>query len=172
MKPCKAEVIIIRGAPGAGKSQAARSLARFFPAGAKLEVDALRKMVFSVNWTSQEEHKAFLQVAARLVHDYIKMGFRPVIVVDTFSGDKVDGFLDTLRGLAPSLSASIFGLYVSEDVLKRRLETRPAGEFTDFAISRRLNADVLKLKHVTERQIDTSVLSPEQTAGIIHKFVP
>ena len=158
------DVVIIRGAPGAGKSQAAKALTSFFPRGAKVEADILRKMVISVDWKNQQEHIKLLQVAARLTHDFLNLGFRPVIVVDTFSGDKVNRFVDTLRHLDGSLAIKIVALYVSDEVLRTRLEARPLDEFKDFGICKKLNEDVLKIKHPGEFQIDTTELSPRQTA--------
>ena len=169
MTPVSADVVIIRGAPGAGKSQAAKALTSFFPRGAKVEVDILRKMVISVDWKNQQEHINLLQVAARLTHDFLNLGFRPVIVVDTFSGDKVNRFVDTLRQLNGSLAIKMVGLYASNEVLRTRLEARPLDEYKDFGISKKLNEDVLKVKPLNECQIDTSGLSPRQTAEEIHQ---
>ena len=171
MTPGNPDVVIIRGAPGAGKSQTAKALTLFFPRGAKVEADILRKMVISVDWKNQQEHINLLQVAARLTHDFINLGFRPVIVVDTFSGDKVNRFIDTLRQLDGSLAVKIVGLYASDEVLRTRLEERPLDEFKDFEISKKLNEDVLKIKPLNECQIDTSGLSARQTAEEIYKRV-
>ena len=169
MTPVSADVVIIRGAPGAGKSQAAKALTPLFPHGAKVEVDILRKMVISVDWKNQQEHINLLQVAARLTHDFINLGFRPVIVVDTFSGEKFIRFIDTLRQMDGSLAIKIFGLYASDEVLRTRLEARPSDEFKNFCICKKLNEDVLKIKHPGEFQIDTCGLSPRQTAEEIYK---
>jgi predicted kinase len=164
-----ADIVIIRGAPGAGKSQAAKCLASFFPDGARVEVDVLRKMVISVNWQDQQEHIELLDVAAGLAHDFVGLGFRPVIVVDTFSGDKVNRFLETLHRLDASLAIRIFAMHVSEGVLRQRLVERPSDEFKDFGISRMLNANVLKFRHPTERQVDATTHSPQQTATEIYR---
>ena len=171
MTRVSADVVIIRGAPGAGKSQAAKALTLFFPHGAKVEVDILRKMVISVDWKNQQEHINLLQVAARLTHEFLSLDFRPVIVVDTFSGDKVNPFVDTLRQLDDSLAIKMVGLYASDEVLRTRLDGRPLDEFKDFGISKKLNEDVLKIKRPDECQIDTSELSPRQTAEEIYKLL-
>jgi hypothetical protein len=135
----------------------------------KVEVDILRKMVISVDWKNQQEHINLLQVAARLTHDFTNLGFGPVLVVDTFSGDKVNRFIDTLQHLDGSLAIRIVGLYVSDEVLRARLELRPLDEFKDFGICEKLNEDVLTIKHHREYQIDTSELSPRQTAEEIYR---
>ena len=82
MQSEKVDIIILRGAPGSGKSQTAKSLSKFFPKGAKLEVDVLRQMVISVDWKNQKEHINLLQVSTGLVYDFIWQGFNPVIVTE------------------------------------------------------------------------------------------
>ena len=77
----------------------------------------------------------------------------------------------TLQQLDASLCIKIFSLYVSEDVLKKRLEARPVGEFKDFGISKKLNEDVLKYKFDAEHQIDTSSFLPTQTAEVIYREI-
>lgn len=164
----KLDIIILRGAPASGKSQSAKCLTKFFPKGVKMEVDALRKMVISVDWTNQEEHINILKASTRLVSEFLKLGLSPVIIVDTFSGNKIDKYLDTLYHLNKDVSIRIFGLYAEEHELRRRLDLRAEDEFRDFEICRKLNGDVLKIKHESEYQIDTTGLLPTQTAEIIY----
>jgi chloramphenicol 3-O-phosphotransferase len=165
------DIIILRGAPGSGKSQTAKSLTQFFPKGVRLEVDTIRQMVVSVDWKNQQEHIKMLQVSAGLVCDFLKSGFRPVIVVDTFSGDKVFGFMDRIRHFDSNLAISVFGLFTTGDELERRLALRQNGEFRDVAVCKKLNNDVLKIKHKTELQIDTTGLLPVETARRIYEHL-
>ena len=167
MQSEKVDIIILRGAPGSGKSQTAKSLSKFFPKGAKLEVDVLRQMVISVDWKNQKEHINLLQVSTGLVYDFIWQGFNPVIVVDTFSGDKIIKYLDDLYKLDKTLTIKIFGLFTTDEELKRRLELRSGDEFRDFEICKKLNDDVLKIKYAKEFQINTTGLLPIETAEII-----
>lgn len=165
------DIIVIRGAPGAGKSQAAKCMESFFPKGVKIEVDVLRKFVISVDWTNQQEHKSLLLIAAGLAHEFRSLGFAPVIVVDTFSGDKVNGFLAALQNLGGDLKIGQFALYASEDVLKERLDKRSGDEFRAFAISQKLNADVLKSPTDGAWRIDTSQLTPREAAERMVSFL-
>jgi chloramphenicol 3-O-phosphotransferase len=168
MQPKPADIIILRGAPGSGKSQTAKSLSQFFPKGVRLEVDTIRQMVVSVDWKNQQEHINMLQVSAGLACNFLKRGFSPVIVVDTFSGDKIIGFMNRIRHLDSKLAISVFGLFTTDDELERRLALRQNGEFKDVEICKRLNNDVLKIKHETEFQIDTTGLLPVETAHKIY----
>ena len=171
MQEEKNDIIIIRGSPASGKSQTAKCLTNFFPKGVRLEVDNLRQMVIAVDWKNQQEHINMLQVSSGLVHDFLKFDFRPVIVVDTFSGDKINKYLDTLYQLDKDLSIKIFGLFTTDDELRRRLDLRSSREFKDFGICKRLNDHVIKIKYDTEFQIDTTGLLPTQTAEIINRQI-
>jgi broad-specificity NMP kinase len=164
----KTDIIIIRGAPASGKSQTAKSLSDFFPKGVRLEVDTIRNMVISVDWKNQQEHIDMLQASTKLVFEFLKLGFSPVIVIDTFSGDKINRYLETLYQHDEKLSVKIIGLYTSDEELKRRLDLRTSAEFKDFPICKRLNDDVLKWKPDNEYQIDTTGLLPKQTAEKIY----
>ncbi len=168
MQGGQTDIIIIRGCPGSGKSQTAKSLSKLFPKGVRLEVDTIRQMVISVDWKNQQEHINMLQISIGLVNDFLKLGFSPVIVVDTFSGDKINRYLEMLLQLDSSLSIKLFGLFTTGDELKRRLELRPNGEFKDFPICKKLNDDVLKWKRENEFQINTTGLSSTQTAEKIY----
>ena len=164
----KTDIIIIRGAPGSGKSQAAKSLSQYFSKGVRLEVDTIRQMVISVDWKNQQEHIDMLQVSIKLVYEFLQFDFSPIIVIDTFSGDKINRYIDTLHQLDEKLSIKIFGLFTTVGELKSRLEKRTNAEFRDFPICKKLNDDILKWKHDSEYQIDTTGLLPKQTAGLIY----
>lgn len=167
MNPSKTDIIIIRGAPGSGKSQTAKCLSKYFPEGVRLEIDNLRSMVISVDWTNQTEHISILNLSTRLVFDFLELGFNPIIVVDTFSGDKMFKYLEQLHQKDENLCIRIFGLIISNDELKRRIELRKNGEFKDLTISLIINESVKRSKYEGEMQIDTTLSSPTLTASII-----
>ena len=158
------DVIILRGAPGVGKSALAKELAQHFPKGVRLEVDTLRSMVISVDWTNQQEHKDLLQVAAQLTREFLGLGFKPVLVVDTFSGDKVKPFLDALNETDLGLLVKTFALHASPEVLAQRLAARPPDQFRDLAVSKKLNSDVLKIHRPADTLLDTSNQTAQQLA--------
>jgi len=144
MQSEKIDIIILRGAPASGKSQTAKCLSQYFPKGVKLEVDTLRQMAISVDWKNQEEHINMLQISTRLVYDFFKSGFNPIIVVDTFSGDKINKYFDSLYQFDKMLSIKLFGLYVTDNELKKRLALRSNGEFRDYGICKKLTMMFLK----------------------------
>src|ERR1700722_11246356 len=143
----KADIIIIRGAPGSGKTQTAKSLAKYFPKGVRLEVDKIRAMIISVDWINQKEHINILKMSSKLAHDFIKYGYRPVIVIDTFSGNKVENFIGDLLKADNSRTIKLFGLYTNDNELKRRIEARAQNEYNDLKVCKKLNDDVLRTKN-------------------------
>lgn len=161
------DIIIIRGAPGAGKSQASKCLAAHFQTGARVEVDSLRAMVISVDWTNQAEHIDMLSLSTSVVMGFLQRGYKPVIVVDTFSGDKLTKFLADIYALDNNLDVRSFALVTAPDVLRVRVENRPDDQFKDIGICQKLNSDVMKRLLPVEQLIDNSALTPEETAEVI-----
>ncbi len=161
------DVIIIRGAPGSGKSETAKCLAARFKKGVRLEVDTLRAMVVSVDWSNQEEHVNILSLATNLVAGFIKNGYKPVIVIDTFSGNKLSNFLSELQLLNSNLEVYSFALVTTPEVLSTRVENRSADKFKNIDICQMINSDVTKYLLPEENLIDSTILTPEAIADVI-----
>lgn len=166
------DLILLKGAPGVGKSAVAKCLSIYFASGARIEVDVLRKMVIGVKWTDQAEHRAVLTLGAQLAAGFLRSGFCPVILVDTFSGDKVDDFLNAFRAEHPQGKVCVIGLYASDDVLRARVLNREADGFRDLAVSMRINGEVVRDARSFEKLIDTSGLSPTEVAQAVLAAVP
>lgn len=107
----------------------------------------------------------FEEDAAQTVVDFAQSGFRPVIVVDTFSGDKVEAFLARAKSLNCNLTYRLYGLHAKPEVLSRRLSSRPAGCFSDLTISLKLNEDLLKIRLPEETTVDTTNLTAAELAA-------
>jgi hypothetical protein len=71
------------------------------------------------------------------------------------------------RRLNAARTVGAIALHADDEVLRTRLALRPADEFKDFAISRKLNADVLRLRYPGEPLIDTSSRTPGEIATLI-----
>jgi len=167
MSAASPDLILLKGAPGVGKSTAAKLLAQHFPSGVRVEVDTLRQMVISVDWTNQAEHRSLLALSAQLAAGFLRSGFAPVILVDTFSGDKIDGFLTEFHAQCPSKRVCVVVLHASEDVLRERLSNREAGAFRNIGIAMRINHESVRDARPFELVLDTSASSPKDLTGEI-----
>lgn len=150
-----------------GKSSTARLLARHFASGVRIEVDELRGMVVDVKWTDQAEHRKLLKLGAQLAGGFLRAGFAPVIVVDTFSGDKLDGFLAALVAEYPEVRVFVAVLHAADDVLRERVLNREAGGFRDLNVSLRINEEAVRDPKPFEKVIETSAFSPAEVAQAI-----
>jgi predicted kinase len=165
--PVSHDLILLKGAPGVGKSSAAKELARHFGSSVRIEVDDLRKMVVRVKWTDQVEHRKVLTLGAQLASGFLRSGFAPVILVDTFSGDKIDDFLSEVRSGCPHARVFVAVLHASEEVLRDRVANRDADGFRDLTVSLRLNHQAVHELRPFERLIDTTDLSPADVVQTI-----
>jgi hypothetical protein len=169
MNDVTTDIIILKGAPVAGKTQTAKELSKLFPEGVRIEIDNLRSMVISVDWTKQDEHINILNISTHLIKDFSDLKYKPIIVVDTFSGDKIIGFYEKLKLLNIDWHISIFGLYTTENEIKRRLDLRSIEKFNDYEICKKINSDTLKYQHADEIQVDTTELTAKETAKLIYE---
>lgn len=161
------DVIIIRGAPGSGKTETSKFLAAHFRKGARVEVDTLRSMVISADWTNQAEHMSILSLSTGVVSGFLRLGCKPVILVDTFSGDKLPKFLAELRGLDSTLHVRSFALVVATEVLRARVEGRPEGHFKNLSVCQEINGELIGNLQPAECIIDNTELTPAATAETI-----
>jgi len=161
------DIIIIKGAPGSGKSETANILSAHFPKGVKIEVDYLRGMIISVDWENLEEHLNSLKVAANLTLNFLKFNYKPVIVIDTFSMGKEYIFINSLLEKKDNLNIKIFGLFVNEDELKKRLGERSSEQYNNFILSNDVNKEVINIKDEKIIIIDTSNKTAEEIANYI-----
>lgn len=156
------EVIIIRGAPGVGKSSVGRLLAEYFNDGVSIEVDNVRAMINSVTWSDRQEHINAILAAKSLLRSYYNCGYKPIVVIDSLSGGVVNFIVDEL----PTETYIIFSLYANNEVLKERIINRESG-FKDYKVSFWVNDLIINSNDENNVFIDTSDLSSQDVIEII-----
>jgi hypothetical protein len=161
-----AEVLLVRGAPGVGKSSAVRAARKLLPDGAIVEVDDLRGMIAAVRWSDRLHHELALAHAALLVNSFLAKGFTPVLIVDTFSRGLADPFARTLG--RPYRIAS---LVADADTLRQRIEGRPANQFRDHDVSLALNAQTRHDRFEHDVLVDTTGLRADEVAARLASIV-
>lgn len=163
MSDLAVDVLLVRGAPGVGKSTSVRVLRKRIGSGAVIEVDHVRGMIAAVRWVDTEQHLAALGVTRGIVQGFLSRGFRPVIVIDTFSRGKLHQFV---ADLSSEIDARyrVASLHAEDDTLLARVAGRPANEYREPDVSLLLNEEVRKNRYPREELVDTTHLSPGDVA--------
>jgi tRNA uridine 5-carbamoylmethylation protein Kti12 len=166
MRKHAVDLLLVRGAPGVGKSTAVRTLRKHIGSGAVVEVDHVRGMIADVRWVDTAHHLAALGVTRGIIHSFLSRGFRPVIVVDTFSGGKLRQFVADLAE-ETYVRYRVASLHAAADTLLARVAGRPTNEYREPDVSLLLNDEVLRNRHPREELIDTTHLSPGDVAKLL-----
>ncbi len=160
------EVLVIRGAPGVGKSSACKRLRALIPDGAVIEVDTLRGMIAGVRWVDTPQHLVALDHARLLAATFLEKGYRPVVIVDTFSRGKLTAFAASLPW-----SYVIASLYAEPSILERRVLGRPEDQFRELDACQVLNEEARLNRYPHEHFIDTSDLEPAGVAEALARLL-
>lgn len=153
------DLLLVRGAPGVGKSTAVARARRHIANGAVIEVDALRGMIAGVEWTNKKQHELALDHARLLANSFRARKFRPIVIVDTLGRARLEAFLPTLE--APY---RIVSLFARPDVLAARVAARPDGQFKDLSACLVLNAEMERHRYPNERLLDTTTMTPDEVS--------
>jgi deoxyadenosine/deoxycytidine kinase len=157
------DIIIIRGAPGVGKSTLARKFKKYYPNGVTIEVDYVRAMINGAKWVDRTEHRRGLSAAWAICATYRGYGYKPIIVVDTFTTSRMNYFMDhfkTYNNSNGGLKYRIVSLYCDYPELDKRILEREGG-FKDLESTHLINDDIRKNRHENEVLIDTTGMSPK-----------
>ncbi len=162
-------VLLLRGAPGVGKSTTATFL-REAHGLAVVEVDDLRGELWHVpplsGFSDAERHQVALAHAAVTALALIRAG-RPVVIVDTFNSAGIAVLELALRGRAAILPIA---LVLEPGELTRRLATRPEvpGVFRNAEVSTRFNEE---LRDAPGTHVDAGHASPAEIAALVFTFL-
>ncbi len=153
--------IIVRGAPGTGKSSVARALAARLPAAVAIETDALRRMISGVRWDDTAQHLDAIEVTATAAKSFRARGYQP-IVVDTLGFGSLEVMLDALG----AGDCVVFSLVCTPRTLRRRLFWRLSG-YKDSERAVRFNQHVLDDLESRHTLFDTSRMSVRALASAL-----
>jgi broad-specificity NMP kinase len=170
MERIKFELIIIRGAPGVGKSELSRRIRKVIPQGVTIEVDAIRGMINGTKWVDSQEHAQALRASWAVCRSYMQEGFRPIVLVDTFTPNKLGILHDLITRDAPDLNGLTISLYCEDDELKKRITGREDG-FKNLELSVKINQEVTKYRRPFEVFIDTTTMTKEEVLDEVLKVI-
>lgn len=154
------DLVLIRGAPGVGKSTLAENLKKHFPHGATVEVDYIRGIINRVEWIHAQQDIHGVEAAWAAGRSYLASGYFPVLIIDTFGLPKYKKIVSFIHASRPGLSCHTLALYCTDEELVSRITRRKNG-FSDKENSLRLNEEVRNHRYRNETLIDTTARSPE-----------
>jgi hypothetical protein len=174
------DLIVIRGAPGVGKSTLSENLKKYFPGGVGIETDTLRKMINRSHWfpsgvLNETTHRCDeqgihgIEAAGAIGRSYRANGYRPVLLVDTFTIPHYHKIESLIHESEPALAWHILALYCTDRELVSRLNRRMlltcvTGRgiaFSDREAAIRVNEGVRNHRYSNETFIDTTGRSPK-----------
>lgn len=157
-------LLIIRGAPGVGKSSVSKLLSAHYKNGVTIEIDEVRRMINSVTWTNSKEHLNAIEATRCLLVSYATSNYDPVIVVDTLSMGTIKLILDRLP---EEINCKVISLIAKEKIIKARILNRNSG-FKDYELSFKVNSSISNEKLKNNYIIDTSDLD---VGMVFHKAI-
>lgn len=149
------DVIIIRGAPGSGKSSVARHVTRRLTSGATLEVDVLRRTIHGICWEDHDVHLEAIYAAMGAAHRYLDRGRSPIVFVDTLGFGRLELVLAALG----SMPTGVHSLVCRDPQLTIRLGLRVSG-YRNVRDARRFNKHIAADPVRQETIIDTTWARP------------
>lgn len=154
------DIVLLRGAPGIGKSTVAKYLAKTWRYGATLEVDQFRSAWNDVDWSDRRLHHHSLQAALSAALELRMRGAIPVLLIDCFNSshlDQVEEFTEKYQ-----LKSKLVTLRATAQEHEQRLRSR-TGKSVNISLAIAMNRN-LSSAHSEEIILDTSRETVEMTA--------
>ena len=158
-------VVLLRGAPGVGKSTVAAMLGEHGVVRAVIEVDAMRRLILGIDWGDRRQHDAAIAAGARAAAEFAAAGLSPVLLVDCFGRDRAQRALELVR--AAGAEAFVVSLWATPDVLRARVAQR-IDDYDDVEMALRINAE---MNAGNGAPINTSELTAQQVVGLVRNQI-
>lgn len=152
------QVVLLRGAPGVGKSAVAAVLEARGLVRTIVEVDTVRRMIVGVDWSDRLQHDAALAAGARAAAQLAVTGLSPVLLIDCFGRDlaqRAVGILEEGGAVATAVT-----LWAQPDALRARLSQR-VDDYENSELALLINAE---MGAGAGSFIDTTARTPDEVA--------
>lgn len=160
------DLILVRGAPGVGKTTLAKRLRAHFPKGITMEVDSFKGMVNLLDWKDTTQYNHILEAVAMTCRSYLDNGYAPVIIIDTLSAETLEDFMAILKKSLLEPSCLIITLVCDPEVLEQRIHGRKNG-FSLIEPSLAVNDDMRTYRVFDEFLVDTTAGSPDEVLALV-----
>ena len=159
-------LLVVRGAPGTGKTTIGSLFRRFAPKGVVIDIDDVRRMINGERFLygENEHYQKAVGVVQGMVEYYISEGYAPVVVIDVFSANIHKLFWSkTYSGTCISAT-----LYARDAILIDRMSNRGKG-YINLEVAARVNRHMHDTKGLTDIWIDTTDLDPVNSFKLLIK---
>lgn len=162
------DIILIRGAPGIGKTTLGEGLRKHFAEGAVIDVDQLRHMVNAeeFEFESDVHYTNAINVCCVLAKSLLAGGFRPIIITDVMA----ETFLNQIKEGLCGYSTFTLTLIASANVLMSRMRARQGG-YINVEVANLVNNMIEGESHESGACIDTSHLSSHELRHLALKYI-
>ena len=153
------DIILIRGAPGVGKTTIGRLFRESTPSGVVVDIDDVRRMVSSevFLYGANVDYRKAVTATCALVAAFLDTGYSPIIVVDVFSPP----ILELFRRICTQRRTVVITFYSEDGVLARRMARRTSG-YINLDVAIKINRLMKHPSDSSDVWIDTSTLGPAE----------
>lgn len=153
------DLIILRGAPGVGKSTLSTEIKNIFKKGVTVEIGSLLKMVNGFEDGNSKLYSDTIENARSLGLNYLRKGYSPVLIIGPFKSARIQNHF--LNAMDRDIKYLIISLVAKDEDLNYRIDQRLTG-FKDKNIAYAVNKDIINFSFENEIRFDTSVKTSEE----------
>ncbi len=152
-------IIIIRGAPGVGKSTLSKRLNDLFHGGVTIEVGPMLKMINQFEDGNSVQYSDTLNAIYLLTLNYLESGYMPIIIIGPLKATRIQ--MHFLHKLQKEIKYIVITLIATNEDLSHRIDKRSIG-FKNKTVSYAVNDDIINNYVANEIRFNTSGKSEEE----------
>ncbi len=159
------DIIVVRGAPGVGKTTLGELLKMSDTFKAVIDIDEVRHMLNSEKfiYAINTDYFNSILAASNLIDLLVDTGLKPIVVIDVFSKLILDFFLKNLT----AKKIAIVTLISTDEELANRMTNRING-YINLEVAAKVNLHIKQTHYESDTTIDTTFLKPKE---VLNQFL-
>ncbi|MBB3054296.1 adenylate kinase family protein [Mucilaginibacter gotjawali] len=162
-----ADIFLVRGAPGVGKSTLTAGLKKLFPRGVTIEVGPFLKMINAFQDGDKKQYSDSLELISDLALRYLEKDYRPVFIVGPLKALRVQHLRERLPA---EVNFKLISLYAGNEDIDRRIDGRVIG-FKDKNVAHVVNSDIMDRILPDDIRFDTTNKNADQVFQEIKEYL-